>query len=153
MKLILKCCTSHDETFGCDYALVDLTPRFARRMLKLIALVRRNKKIEWRHMTVLHEMRFWNRDACYFSPWPHDPETAVTKKKSEWMEELLGDDEVCIMDDAFEIPEAMLANTECDQMLVRDDNVGFNCYAKHTSVIVTTASIPKDLIRRAAEEK
>jgi len=149
MKIVLQCWSSHDDTCGCDYALVDLTPRLARLVLRRIRVFRRLNAKD----TGLSDMRWWNCDAVYFSPWGSDTSDAPDEKETERVERAISmkkGEEIVEVADAFALGDKMEARTECDRMTVREDGVSFSCIPKHTDVRITTGTIAVELVERAA---
>ena len=153
MKVVLQCWSSHDDTCGCDYAIVELTPTLARLILDRIERVRRLERED----PGVTDARWWDPYAVYFSPWdnppgPDDPEPDA--EETERMERSLADldngSEVVEAPDEFAVGKRMQARTECDRMVVSDDGVSFSCIAKHTDVRISTATIPEEVLRRAA---
>jgi hypothetical protein len=151
MKIVLQCWSSHDDTCGCDYALVDLTPQLARLVLRRIRVFRRLNAKD----AGLSDLRWWNYEAVYFSPWGSDTSDAPAEKETERVEHALPalakkGEEIMEVADDFALGDKMEARTECDRMTVREDGVSFSCIPKHTDVRVTTGTIPMELVERAA---
>lgn len=154
MKLVLKCWSSHDITYGCNYALVVLTPELAKLMLERLEFVRTRKARD----DDFYEAYWWDRHAFYFSPWGDmsggDPARQPNEKQTELLEGFLDG----LLDKAdfaeipadFDIPESTEARTECDQMIVRIDGVTFTCIPKHTDIYITTACVSLEILERAA---
>ena len=153
MKIVLQCWSSHDDTCGCDYALVDLTHDLARLMLDRIRIFQQLMAKD----TGVCDLRWWNCDALYFSPWgagnaPDDsqPSEKETGRMERDLSALDDGKEMMEAGDDFALGEEMEARTECDRMIVQEDGVSFSCIPKHTDVRITTGTIPVDIVKRAA---
>jgi hypothetical protein len=157
MKVVLRCWSTHDDTCGCDYALVDLTPTLARLML---GRIRRLRRLE-RQDAGISDVRWWSGAARFFSPWgdssSEDPDAQPDAAETERMEaaraELTQGKDLIEVPDDFEVPDAMAARTECDRMVVAADGVSFSCIPKHTDVRIVTGAIPLDMLERAANRR
>jgi hypothetical protein len=145
MKLI-SVITGDEAAFGCDYALVDLTPQLVRQALSRIAMLKEKKRID----QDLDEMYFWDQHAEYFSPW-----TAETADQADTFAEMMGrlpsmEGDLQNAPAEFTVPESLRARVECCQMVVREDAIAFVAIPKHASCYVRTAEIPLRLIEAAA---
>ena len=128
MKLI-SLVTGGDDTFGCDYVLVNLTSTLARLACSRVAMLKEQKHVD----DSLVESYFWDAHAEYFSPWLAEQETEadalaealerLPAVAGDWMEAPA----------EFSIPESLRARVECGQMVIRQvcgrqhtlRNVGF----------------------------
>jgi hypothetical protein len=153
MKVVLPCWSSHDDTCGCDYALVDLTPDLARLVLDRVRVFRKLSASD----AGLCDLRWWNCDAVFFSPWGSgdDPDGAQpgeveTQRVEQYLSGLDGGREVLEVSDDLALDEEMIARTECDRMVVCDDGVSFSCIPKHTDVRISTGTIPVEMLERVA---
>lgn len=150
MKIVLQCWSSHDDTCGCDYALVDLTCKLARHLLDRLAAFRRFRKD-----TGAHEACWFDSIADFFSPWgdasgaDQQPNARETKRVEKALSALTDKDLIEVADD-FEIPDRMEARTECDRTVAREDGIHLSCFPKHTDLHITTGTIPVAMLERAA---
>lgn len=147
MKIILEC-SSSDENYngGCDYALVDLTPELARNLLsKHHAFMRLHKQ------TKAYEAYWWDCSATFFSPYPMFEEEPKPEETARVELELqpMQDGYLEVPDD-FRLGENMEARTDCDQMCVREDGVWWFCHPKNDGAHITTPTVPKRILERAA---
>ena len=145
MKLV-STVSSDQETWNCDYALVDLTPDLARLALRRINLLKVQKKADER----LDEMYFWDFHVEYFSPWNPEEEDSADSLSGmlDKLTPVAGD--LMRAPDDFAVPESLFARTECSQMVVAEDAIAFIAIPKHASCNVRTAEIPLHLIEAAA---
>lgn len=145
MKLI-SLVTCSDDVFGCDYAMVDLTPKLAGLALSRLAILKEQK-----HFDVgLVESYFWEDRVEYFSPWLAEEEKdadtladtldRLLAVAGEWMEAPAD----------FSIPDSLKARVECCQMVARESGIAFVAIPKHTSSYVFTAEIPLPLLESVA---
>ena len=145
MKLV-STVSSDQETCGCDYALIDLSPELARLALKRVNILKGQKQADQQ----LDEMYSWDLHVEYFSPW---------KGKEADSADLLGE----ILDrfpsvaadlmhapDGFVVPENLLEPVECSQMITREDGIAFIAIPKHASYHIRTAEIPLSLLESTA---
>ena len=72
MKLV-STVSSDQETWSCDYALVDLNHDLARLALRRINTFKVQKKADQQ----LDEMYFWDFHVEYFSPWNAEEEDSA----------------------------------------------------------------------------
>jgi len=145
MMRLISMVTAADDAFGCDYALVELTPDLGRLALRRIAMLRDQKRTD----ADLCETYFWDYHAEYFSPW-----IAEAKECDESLAEML-DGLPTVAEDwmeapaEFSIPDSLRARMECCQIIVRESGIAFVAIPKHTSSYVTTAEIPLMLLEAA----
>jgi len=145
MKLISMVSSDHD-TWGCDYALIDLNRDVARLALARVRLFKAHKNTD----PQLDEMYFWDYHVEYFSPW-----NAEEGDKADSLSEVLGKlpvvtDDLMRVPDDFAIPENSLARVDCSEMIIRDDTIAFIAIPKHASYYVRTAEIPLQTIEAAS---
>jgi hypothetical protein len=145
MKLI-SMITGEDDAFGCDYALIDLTPELARLALSRVAMLKELKRRDHD----LDEMYFWDYHAEYFSPWVGEKadEADVLAAMLDGLPAVAG--ELTSAPTDFAVPENLRAAVECCQMVVREDEIGFVAIPKHTSSYIFTAGIPAHLLEAPA---
>ncbi len=145
MKLI-SLVTGSEDAFGCDYALVNLTPKLARLALRRVALLKEQKHLD----EGLVETYFWDAHAEYFSPW-----LAEQEKDGDALAEML-DRLPAVAGDwmeaptKFSIPDSLSARVECRQMVVREAGISFLAIPKHTSSYVFTGEVPLPLLEKEA---
>jgi hypothetical protein len=145
MKLICLV-TGGDDSFGCDYALVNLTSNLARLACRRVATLKEQKHMD----DSLVESYFWDAHAEYFSPWLAEQETeadalAETLERlpavaGDWMEAPA----------VFSIPDSLRARVECGQMVIREASVAFLAIPKHTSSYVYTSEIGLPVLEKMA---
>jgi len=154
MKLLLNVSIYEHCDFGADYALVCLTPEFAKRILKRRDLWRTAKVQD----TALYELTFWGIDV----DWIHrgdgeDPGTEAIDF-DEWIDgfvspeqlkQLSGGDPVQVPG-SFTVPEHFHQRTECAQMVMVDDEIRFTSYPRHIDFEQSTSGIPFELVEQAA---
>jgi hypothetical protein len=151
MKVLLDCRSSHDDTCGCDYALVDLSPKTARAFLD-----RHKRFMKLRSTSEALNVRWLSGHAEYFSPDGDiyaELDSRPTKEATERVArvlELLDGKNYAVVPDDFEIPDSMVARTECEELAVCRDGVWFSCVPKHTDVVVETRLLPVAMLTKAA---
>ena len=152
MKVILKVWSSYsDHNGGCDFALVEITPEFARLALRRIEVLREQKVID----PAVDETYFWDPAAQFFSPWTgpargtRGGEAACLKLEEELDLLQIDRNEVVTASGDFSVPQSQIARVECTQMLVRAEGVAFTAIPKHTDFYVTTAEIPREVLEHA----
>ena len=145
MKLI-SLVTGSEDAFGCDYALVNLTPKLAGLALRRVAVLKEQKRLD----ESLVETYFWDAHAEYFSPW-----LAEQEKDADALAEML-DGLSAVAGDwmeapaEFSIPDSLSARVECRQMIVRETGISFLAIPKHTSSYIFSAEIPLPLLEKEA---
>jgi hypothetical protein len=145
MKLV-STVSSDQETWSCDYALVDLNPDLARLALRRINTFKVQKKADQQ----LGEMYFWDFHVEYFSPGNADGGDSADSLSVmlDKLPPLAGD--LMRAPDDFAVPESLLARMECSQMVVSEDAIAFIAIPKHASYYIHTAEIPLHLIEAVA---
>jgi hypothetical protein len=145
MKLI-SLVTGSEDAFGCDYALVNLTPKLARLALRRVALLKEQKRLD----EDLVETYFWDAHAEYFSPWFADQEKDgdALGKMLDRLPAVAGD--WVEAPTKFSIPDSLSARVECGQMVIREAGVAFLAIPKHTSSYVYTADVPLRVLEKLA---
>jgi hypothetical protein len=145
MKLI-STVSSDQETWSCDYALVDLNPDLARLALRRMNIFKVQKKADQQ----LDEMYFWDFHVEYFSPWKAE-ERDSADPLSEMLDRLspVASDLLRAPDD-FAVSENLVERVECSQMIVRDDAISFIAIPKNASYYIHRAEIPLHLIEAVA---
>jgi hypothetical protein len=120
----------------CSYALVEITPELARKVLA------RRKAWLAAHAadSEFYEAFYWDASAVFINrlglPGEQDADL------SEPVPGLDSDGWAALPADAPAPAEVDVCRTECDQMIVRDQGVAWYCIAKHTDVPVTTDEVP-----------
>ena len=145
MKLI-SLVTGGDDTFGCDYVLVNLTSTLARLACRRVAMLKEHKHVD----ASLVETYFWDAHAEYFSPWlaEQEKDADVLAEVLERLPAVAGDWMEAPAE--FSIPDSLRARVECGQMLVREVGVAFLAIPKHTSSYVYTAEVPLPVLEKVA---
>ena len=146
MKLISCVSSGSDNTFGCEYASVELTPALARLALSRMRMFKELKITD----PQLDEMHFWDYHAEYFSPW-----NAESDDQADSMVERLGALPAVATDlmeapTGFSVPESFLRRVECCQMIVAENSIAFVAVPKHASHYVRTAEISSQVVEAAA---
>ena len=115
MKLV-STVSSDQETWGRDYALIDLSPELARLALKRVNILKTQKQADQQ----LDEMYFWDFHVKYFNPWKGE-EGDRADPLSEMLDRLppVAGDLMHAPDD-FVVPENLLERVECSQMIIRE---------------------------------
>ena len=111
-----------------DYsvAAVDITPKYAKELLKKIELIRKLRKTLADNGDSLYEMYYWDRSARYA-----ENEDALSSN-----------------------PDSSGSPTECDQLAVRADEVQWCAYIKHSdNVEIRTANLGYDFLKARAAGK
>ncbi len=152
MQVILKVWSSNsDHNGGCDFALVEVTPDFARLALRRIKVLREQKALD----PAVDETYCWDSAALFFSPWAGPVggtrEGEASRLKLEEQLDLLQIDrhEVVTASEDFAVPQSQIGRVECVQMVVREDGIAFTAIPKHTDLCVTSAEIPKEIFERS----
>lgn len=145
MKLV-STVSSDQETLGCDYALIDLSPELARLALRRVNILKAQKQADQQ----LDEMYFWDLHVEYFSPWK-GKEADSADLLAEMLDKLssVAGDLLSAPDD-FAVPEDLLEGVECSQMITREDGIAFIAIPKHASYYIRTAEVPLPLLESAA---
>jgi hypothetical protein len=145
MKLV-STVSSDQETWGCDYALIDLSPELARLALRRVHILKAQKQADQQ----LDEMYFWDLHVEYFSPWK-GKEADSADLLSEMLDKLpsVAGDLLRAPDD-FAVPENLLERVECSQMITREDGIAFVAIPKHASYYIRTTEVPLSLLESAA---
>lgn len=157
MRLILDVhCDVPDMPDFIRYAVIDITPAYARQLLAQRATHRAAKK---KH-SELWEMWFWDthpwwlegsegsdntRGHVIFAPDEHLSAPQVLHLSAyEWVQ----------VPDDFQIDEKFcVARTECDQRVIDADYCRWTAVVKHTDLYFTTTSLEWKLIEKAAKPK
>jgi hypothetical protein len=155
VQVILKVwCSNSDHNVGCDFALVEVTPDFARLSLRRIKVLREQKALD----PAVDETYCWDSAALFFSPWAgpvggtREGEAACLKLEEELDLLRIDRQEVVTASGDFSVPQSQIARVECVQMVVRDSGIAFTAIPKHTDFYVTTAEIPKEVLQRGSQE-
>jgi hypothetical protein len=144
MKLV-STVSSDQETWGFDYAFIDLSPELARLARRRVNILKTHKQADQQ----LDEMYFWDFHVEYFSPWKDEVDSA--DPLSAMLERLLpvaGD--LLRAPDDFAVPENLLARVECSQMIIREEGIAFIAIPKHASYYIRTSEVPLPLLESAA---
>jgi hypothetical protein len=131
-----------DYIAECDFAFMDIGVEAAKQILARHALfmdAHAKDKSLW-------EMYFWDSlpewfDGCENSKW-------FAKHKIE--------DPDCGVDsvaDAITLEGVELQRTECDQMIICEEGVRWTCVPKHTSIYVTSETIPIGWISKVVDDE
>lgn len=148
MKLAGSCSSSHEDCYGCDYVLLDLTPVLARLLLERIDQVRH---LQFMGETGLAEMSYWSETPEFFSPHvPVEKGRPTEEEKSAVIKVLSEADEWIEVPDGFGMPDTMLVDSDCNQMIVGSSEVRFTCQPAHADgVTVTTPPLSRACIEAA----
>ncbi len=141
MKLILKTHCTNELFDGCSYALLDLTPGLARKVL------RRRETFEAGRQNDpdLIETSYYSSDAEYFSALPTD-------EAFDEMERRLADKGFAQAPTDFSLADEFLDRTECGQMVISTEGVWFQCHPKHCDPLVETHEIDFKTVEEAQNE-
>jgi hypothetical protein len=83
VPVVLKVWSSNPyNNGGCDFAVVDLTPGFAKVALRRIAVLCQEKALD----PSVYETYYWDSAAEYFSPWVIAPASRKMSRRlvSSW---------------------------------------------------------------------
>ena len=152
MQLVLKVWSNNPHhNGGCDFALVEITPEFAKLALRRIEVLREQKVID----PAVDETYFWDLAAQFFSPWggpaarTRQGEAACLKLEEELDLLQIDKNEVVTASSDFSVPQSQIARVECVEMAVRESGIAFTAIPKHTDFHVTTAEIPKEVLEQS----
>jgi hypothetical protein len=142
MKIALGTCSSDpDFNAGCDFALVDLTPACAERILSRMRAL--HNLAESDHS--LHEAHYWDAEAAYF-------ETTLDDEIDEQLEP--AHDTYVVLDEGIEVPAEAFKGVEYTHMVVSvigdELEVSWRASPKSASLYVESNPLPKSLIEEAA---
>jgi hypothetical protein len=145
MKLV-STVSSDQETWGCDYALIDLSPELARLALRRVNILKAQMQADQQ----LDEIYFWDLHVEYFSPWKvKEADSAdILSEMLDKLPSVAGD--LLRAPDDFAVPENLLEHVECSQMITREDGIAFIAIPKHASYYIRTAEVPLPLLESAA---
>jgi hypothetical protein len=153
VRVILKAWSKNpDNNGGCDFAVVEVTPRFATLALRRIAVLCQQRALD----AALYETYYWGSEVEFFSPWADlgtqtDEVKAACLKLEEELDSLqVNRHEIVSVPDDFSVPQSQIARVECAQMVVREEGIAFTAIPKHNDFYVTTAEIPKVVLEQAA---
>lgn len=139
MTLILKTHCTNDSFDGCSYALVNLTPTLARKILRRREMFEAHR----RNDPDLTETSYYSGDADYFSA------LATTDEPSDEIERHLTDKGFVKVPTDFYVDDELLERTECGQMVVSTAGVWFQCYPRHCDALVETHEIDFKTVEEA----
>jgi hypothetical protein len=139
MKLILRTHCTNEFFDGCAYALVDLTPTLARKVLRRRAMFEDDRRDD----PDLTETSYYSGDADYFSALP----TTLDE-----IERRLADTGFTQAPTDFRVDDELLERTECGQMVISTGGVWFQCYPKHCDPLVETHEIHFKTVEEAQNE-
>lgn len=152
MQVVLKVWSNNpDHNGGCDFALVEITPEFAKLALRRIEVLREQKGLDH----ALDEIYYWDSAADFFSPWLNpaggtpDGETACLKLEEELDRLQIDNNEVVTASSDFSVPQSQIARVECVEMAVRESGIAFTAIPKYTDFHVTTAEIPSEVLEQS----
>jgi len=140
MKLILRTHCTNEFFDGCAYALVDLTPTLARKVLRRREMFEADR----RNDPDLTETSYYSGDADYFSALP----TTLDE-----IERRLADKGFTQAPTSFRVDDERLERTECGQMVISTDGVWFQCYPKHCDPLIETHEIDFKTVEEAQNEE
>ncbi len=143
MKLILKTHCTNEFFDGCSYALVELTPALARKVLRRREIFEAGR----RNDPDLAETCYYSGDAEYFSVLP------TTDGAFDEIERCLADKGFTQAPTDFCVNAEFLERTECGQMVISTDGVWFQCYPKHCDPLVETHEIDFKTVEEAQNEQ
>jgi|GEM_PF-3059202 len=142
MRLVLGIVSSNsDFNGGCDFALVTISPHYARqvlaRMKALLGLAQ--------HDDSLHEAHYWDFSAQYFEfPADEDLQEKLEAAHDTYVE----------LDEKCELPEDLFQRTEYAHMVVEvmgdQAEVSWRASPKNASLYVETNPVPQSIIETIA---
>lgn len=147
MKIILKTSSSNEDySGGCDYALVNLTPELAGMCLKRLRKLRRERLMD----RDLYEKYYFDYSPIFFGATEEgDGEDPLEERIEAKSLGTAHDEGVWVVETEFSVADKYLAWTECNQMIVRENEVLWFTYLKHTDIQITTCAVPTELLERA----
>lgn len=129
---------------GCDYALVELTPKLAQRVLDrmkaLVALAAADRD--------LHEAHYWDDHAEYFG--------AKASEKNEALDEdlLAAEEGYVVLAENVVVPPEALERMECCHMVITvlggDAEIHWRASPKNDSIYLETNPLPRSLLEKIA---
>lgn len=143
VKFLLRTSSSDEHYNGdIDFCLVEVTKQLARRILHRRKVFTSAKKSE----PELWEMYFWggSGDWVPYSGVFHEKTINITKEQ----EALLDDNNFVELPDEYSVDPDSLVRTECEQMIVREDEVCWTVIPKHSSIYIMTHPLPYKLIEK-----
>jgi hypothetical protein len=144
MKLV-STVSSDQEAWGCDYALIDLSPELARLALRRVNILKAQKQADEQ----LDEMYFWDFHVEYFSPWKGE-EGDSADPFGEMLDRLPSvASDLMHAPDGFVVPDNLLEPVECSQMIIREDAIAFIAIPKNASYYIRTTEIPFPVLESA----
>jgi hypothetical protein len=143
MKLILKTHCTNEFFDGCSYAVVDLTPALARKVLQRREIFETVRQKD----SDLTETSYYNGDAEYFSALP------TTFEAFDEVERRLADRGFTQVSQDFSVSDEFLERTECGEMVISTGGVWFQCYPKHCDPVIETHEIDFKTIEGAQNEQ
>jgi hypothetical protein len=145
MRIVPGTCSSEgDFNAGCDFAMVDLTPAYAERILNrmraLQALAQSDRS--------LHEAHYWDANAAYF-------ETTLVEEIDERLEP--AHDTYVLLDETIDVPSEAFKRVEYTHMVIsvmgEELEVSWRVTPRTASLYITTNGLPKSLIEDAAHSR
>ena len=145
MKIVLSTWSTIDDyNADCDFGLVDLTPILAARILSRMDFIDRLRTDD----AALHEVSFWDATAGFFATPNH--ESLVGHLPDDG-------DSFTVLPEGIEIPVDSFQTTECDRLVIdvygKDLEVTWRSYPKHTTLQITTASVPRTFLEKVASTR
>lgn len=148
-KLLLKT-TSNDEMYDADIkaAYVQISQEQARKIIDRIELFRLAKSLD----KDLWEMYFWDYSVSFLDKVWADPaaddygdlvvEAEEIEAEIENLCQDLGNKEFLQLAQDYQLDfDKAATRTECDQMIVREDEVCWTAIPRHTSIYITTGRL------------
>jgi hypothetical protein len=136
MNLLFNTYTSNEFADGCGYGFLDLTPELSALILK-----RAQHFKELRASDASVAEIDYHDCSCVFldSLPPGDDGDPVELTSEEWEETALAVDDL----------EVYAARTECNRMVITDQEVYWTCHPKHCDWFAETRAISYEDVRRA----
>lgn len=136
MKILVKTTCSSDLSW-CQYLLVTLTSETVKEILERRELFQMvNSKSDG-----LWSLSFWGVPGDFYDDL--DFERLLNEKQCADFE----DEDFMVLPDDFEIPDDIEpARTECDRLVITQDDFYWKAMPKHTDVYVETFNIPYNVL-------
>ena len=138
MKLIGKAWTADDYCEpSCDFFTVDLDRNFARYILKYMDLCQQMKNKDHD----VYQIELWNQSCDFYAYSDAVAEQFFSGHKDVTTYRSLPD---------MRISEDEQPRVDCVTLHIAPDEIHWECFIKHTTILVTTARIPRSMVKKAA---
>jgi hypothetical protein len=147
MHIILRASAHNDEVWPSpDYGILELSPVLCARLIQRMDLAQRLTAED----SALSELRYDAGGVVYMA-YHEALEDLVDVRSGQPFQEALDAEDYCLVAD-YDVPdmdedgEVVPVRVECQMLLVCKDTVTWRCLLRHTDIVVTTASITRELL-------